>query len=113
MNDKNYIVCHTVTDAARKVIEANGGKVEVLREAEPHLELVTIVDALYHGRHKEDGYFSYTLSRKDYGYDGDGSGICHWKDDTTVLRIYRWNGKEPDDPQLWSWEDEDTPGVSK
>lgn len=97
---ENWIVCAAVTLAAREVIEANGGKIEVLREERPHLMLVTVAEALYHGFHNEDSYFSYELSRRDGGRGGNGLGICWWDDDPIALTIYRWNGTTPDDPRL-------------
>jgi hypothetical protein len=96
---KNWIVAASVTPAARAVIEATGGSVEVLHEAYPHLKLVTVVNALYHGRHQEDGYFAYELNHK-VGEGNSGQGICWWEEDPTALTVYRWNGVQPDDPKL-------------
>ncbi len=103
---ENWMVCAEVTSAAREVIEANGGKIEVLREERPRLLLVTVAEALYHGFHEEDGYFSYELSRRDGGRGGNGQGVCWWNDDPIALTIYRWNGTTPDDPRLQDAESE-------
>lgn len=97
---ENWIVCASVTPTAREVIESNGGKIEVLREERPRLVLVTVAEALYHGFHEEDGYFSYELSRRDGGRGGTGQGICWWNDDPIALQIYRWDGSRPGDPKL-------------
>jgi hypothetical protein len=37
-----------------------------------HERQVTVAEALYHGLHEEDSYFSYELSRRDGGRGGNG-----------------------------------------
>jgi len=106
LSQTTWIVCAAVTPAAQAVIEANGGKIEVLREERPHLLLVTVSEALYRGYHKEDECFSYELSRRDGGRGGNGEGICWWDDDPIALTIYRWNGTTPDDSKLQDLESE-------
>ena len=97
---KNWIVAASVTPAAREVIEATGGHIDVLHQADPHVELITLVDALYHGRHPEDHYFAYELHHTR-GKGSRGMGVCWWGDDPIALTVYRWNGQTPDDPKLF------------
>ncbi len=91
---ENWIVAARVTEAAKEIIEANGGKVEVLREDRPYLVLITLTNALYHGMHNYDNYFAWTLNRDDK------TGICYWGEEPIGLTIYRWTEESPNDPDL-------------
>lgn len=80
-----YLVVASITDEAHRVLIANGATITVLREKAPHLELVSIPHVVYHGRHPQAGYVSYTLNSKT------GDGICFWDSDPLTCQLYRWS----------------------
>ena len=92
--NRNWLVAARVSEAAREVLEANGGKIEVIHEDNPRLVLVTLVNGLYHGMHKQDHYFSWELDREKK------IGLCYWGEDPIALTIYRWIDGSPNDPDL-------------
>lgn len=87
---EHHIVAMSISPAAREAIERNGGKIEVLREAFPHLELITVVDATVNGKHNYEDYYSCELAN---------GGLCWFNADEVGRKIYSWNGN-PNDPDI-------------
>jgi hypothetical protein len=99
---QTYLLVASATVDARATLAANKATIVVLRDQAPHLELVTLHNAVYHGRHRQDGYVAYTLN------SGTGEGICFWDSNPVTCQLYRWHEKPEDaalfvgsDGQIW------------
>lgn len=82
-----YLVVALITEAAREVLLANHARITILRESAPHLELVSMPRATYHGRHPQTSCVSYTLNPET------GDGICYWEQNPSTIQLYRWSAQ--------------------
>ena len=91
--ERSYLVVASISTDAAALLRARSATVRVLHHRSPHLELIELCGATYHGKHPTDGYHSYTLSAK-------GEGICYWDTDPLTCAVYRWFAGQPADTLL-------------